>query len=86
MSGSRRSYAAVNQGLIGRYYEWMEAQHYAKETKVYYLKILRLFSDFPGSRSIADVTHLDIRRFIARSSEEGTSHDQVYKRLGILRR
>jgi site-specific recombinase XerD len=80
-----KSYAEVNQRLIDRYYEWMVAQHFAKETKIYYTKILRLFCDFLGAQSIADVTHLDVRRFIARSSEEGASHDQVYKRLGILR-
>jgi integrase/recombinase XerC len=85
MSTKRKSYAEINQRLIDRYYEWMVAQHFAKETKIYYIKILRLFCDFVGAQSMTDVTHLDVRRFIARSSEEGTSHDQVYKRLGILR-
>lgn len=81
----QKSYAEVNRRLIDRYYDWMVAQNFAKETKVYYFKVLRLYCDFLGSKSIAGVSHLDIRRFITRASEEGVTHDQIYKRLGILR-
>jgi site-specific recombinase XerD len=85
MPTNRRSFANVNRQLIDRYHEWMIAQHYAKETKLYYLKVLRLFSEYLGSKSMANVTHMEVRRYLTRSSEEGVSHDQVYKRLGILR-
>ncbi len=81
----RKSYADVNRRLVDRYNDWMVAQHYAKETKVYYLKVLYLFCDFLGTKSMAGASHLDVRKFITRASEEGASHDQVYKRLGILR-
>jgi site-specific recombinase XerD len=68
-----------------QYDKWMVAMHYAKVTKHMYRRTVRRFSEFLGKRSLASVSHVDIRQFIVRSSEDGASLSAVYRDLGVLR-
>ena len=63
----------------------MIAMHYATVTQTIYRKTIRLFSEFLGKKSLAAVTHADIREFIARRSEDGATLSSVYRDLGTLR-
>jgi hypothetical protein len=56
-----RSYTRFNRGLAKRYDRWMIALHYAENTRKYAQRVLGRFNKFLGTRSISDVTHLEIR-------------------------
>ena len=79
------SYVRYNRGLAKQYDQWMVAMHYAKTTQGTYRRVLQRFIEFIGSRSVANVTHLDIRRFVGQISEEGATLNTAYQNLGVLR-
>jgi integrase/recombinase XerD len=81
-----RSYAAFNQKVANRYEQWMVVQHYSVGTKYLYKQSLKLFVDFLKNTSIADVTHMDVRRFLLSLSENGVSLITARKHLMSLRR
>jgi integrase/recombinase XerC len=80
-----RSYARFNRGLARQYDQWMIAMHYAKVTQHIYRRAIRQFNDFLGRKSLAVVTHVDVRQFITHMSEDGASLGAVYRALGVLR-
>jgi site-specific recombinase XerD len=80
-----RNYTRFNGGLARQYDKWMVAMHYAKGTKHMYRRTVQRFSEFLGKRSLASVSHIDIRNFIVRSSEDGASLGVVYQDLSVLR-
>lgn len=80
-----RSYANTNKRLAKRYDQWMAALHYVPNTQYFYRRAIGRFIQFLGNRSIASVTHLEVRQFAAHVSEEGTSLDLTYRYLGVLR-
>lgn len=80
-----RSYARRNKALARQYYQWMVAMHYARTTQKRYRKIIFMYIQFMGERSIAVATQSDIRKFIAHVSEGGASLNTVYQNLGVLR-
>jgi integrase/recombinase XerD len=80
-----RSYTRYNRALARQYDRWMEAMHYAKTTKHTYHKIISRYVKFLRNRSVANASHLDIRRFIGVISEEGATLNTAYQNLGVLR-
>ena len=64
-----RSYSRFNLRLIKRYDQWMVAQHYSAGTKTVYRQSLRLFIEFLKHKSLTEVAHLDIRKFMLHLSE-----------------
>jgi site-specific recombinase XerD len=80
-----RNYTRFNGGLARQYDQWMIAMHYAEKTQHVYRRAVRRFSEFMGRRSLASVSHIDIRQFIVRSSEDGASLSAIYQQLGVLR-
>jgi site-specific recombinase XerD len=83
---SMRSHAGFNRKLVKRWEQWMVIQHYSVGTKYIYKQTLALFVDFLSDKSITDVTHLDVRRFLLRLSEDGVSLICARKHLVSLRR
>jgi integrase/recombinase XerD len=79
------SYAGLNRKLEGRYKQWMVIQHYSVGTQYSYKQSVRLFVEFLRHKSITDVTHLDVRRFLLHMSEEGASLITVRRHLQTLR-
>lgn len=80
-----KSYVAFNRRLSKQYDVWMIAMHYAQQTQIIYKRTLRRYLEFLGKKSIANVKHTDIRRYIASVSQDGATLDSVYRDLGILR-
>jgi len=80
-----RSYAAFNNRLAKRYDQWMVAMKYADHTKHQYQLGIKTFLAFIGKKSLTNVTHLDVREFMARLSNDGASLHGVYRHLTILR-
>jgi site-specific recombinase XerD len=64
----------------------MVIQHYTASTKTMYRQTIRLFLEFLQDKSVAGVTHLDIRNFIARLSEDGASIVSARRHVAALRR
>jgi len=81
-----RSYASFNQKLAGRWDSWMVIQHYSIGTQYLYKQSVKLFVEFLNDKSITDVTHLDVRRFLLHLSENGVSLICARKHLVSLRR
>jgi site-specific recombinase XerD len=86
MSGVMRSYAAFNEEVVKRYEEWLVIQHYRPRTKQLYRRMVRRFAEHLRDKSIASVTHLDVRSYIARLSEQGASGATSFDNLQVLRR
>lgn len=63
----------------------MIALHYKPHTRAGYQRTLGMFTDFLGKRSIASVTHLEIREFMTQVANEGATWSSSYRHLGILR-
>lgn len=80
-----RSYTQFNRGLATRYDRWMIAMHYAKTTQRLYRKTICQFIEFLGTKSLANVSHVDVREFIAHLSEDGATLSTVYRGMGVLR-
>ena len=51
----------------------MVIQHYSAATKYSSKQSLKRFIDFLNNKSITELTHLDVRRFMLRLSEHGVS-------------
>lgn len=85
IANTMRSYTRFNKGLAKKYDDWMVAMHYAKNTQHIYRKTIRRYVEFMGEKSIAHADHEDIRRYIARISEDGVTLSVVHKDLGTLR-
>jgi site-specific recombinase XerD len=81
-----RSYAAFNEEVVKRYEEWLLIQHYTPRTKQCYRRMVRTFVDYLKEKSIASVTHLDVRSYIAYLSKQGTSWSTSFDNLQVLRR
>ena len=79
------SYARFNRGLAKQYDQWMVAMHYAKSTQHIYRKVLLMFIKFLGPKSLASVSHGNIRKFIAQTSADGATLGTAYRELGVLR-
>jgi len=59
--------------------------HYAHSTQRVYKKTLWRFAAFMGSKSLAQVSHIDIQKYLARISENGVTLVGAYRDLGVLR-
>jgi integrase/recombinase XerC len=81
-----RSSVKINARLAKRYDDWMIALHYAHNTRRYAEKVLAKFNRFLGTRSISDVTHLEIRGFLTHLASFGATVETTYRHLGVLRR
>jgi site-specific recombinase XerD len=64
----------------------MRIQHYSEGTKYLYRQSIRLFLEFLKDKSAAQVTHLDVRKFLLSLSENGVSLHSARKHLLSLRR
>jgi hypothetical protein len=80
------SFAGYNEELLIRYNQWLVIQHYAPKTKRTYSRSIRLFVDYLGDTSLADVTHVEVRSYIAWLSDQGASLGGAYDHLQVLRR
>lgn len=78
--------SGLNPRLIKRYDNWMIALHYTVSTRKYAQRVLETFNKFLGERSIASVTHLQIREFLTYLSSYGATLETTYRHLGVLRR
>lgn len=85
-SGVMRSYATFNEEVVKRYEEWLVVQHYRPRTKQLYRRMVRTFAEYLKDKSIASVTHLDVRAYIAHLSERGATWATSFDNLQVLRR
>ena len=81
-----RSYAAFNEEVVQRYEEWLVVQHYRPRTKQCYRRMVRTFAEYLKDKSIATVTHLDVRSYIAHLSKQGATWATAFDNLQVLRR
>ena len=84
--GVMRSYATFNEEVVKRYEEWLVVQHYRPRTKQFYRRIVRTFAEYLKDKSIASVTHLDVRSYIAHLSDQGATWATAFDNLQVLRR
>lgn len=75
-----------NEEVVKRYEEWLVAEHYRPRTKQFYRRIVRTFAEYLKDKSIASVTHLDVRSYIAHLSAQGATWATSFDNLQVLRR
>lgn len=80
-----RSFSPYNRKLLKRYDQWMIAMHYVPGTQRVYRRTLRKFAEFMGERSMVSASHWDIRQFMTRVSEDGSTLNATYRHLSVLR-
>ena len=80
-----RSYANFNRRLAQRHDDWLIALHYNPQTRTCYRRTLGMFVDFLGNKSIASVTHMEIRQFMTQVAKDGASWSSTYRHLSVLR-
>src|SRR5579864_1761945 len=74
-----------NTEIVNRYNEWLVCQRYARITRDVYNRVSRKFLQYWGGRHFSEVSHLDIRAFIAKMSERDLSSEVVHRYLWALR-
>src|SRR5579863_5599739 len=79
------SHARFNRRLAKKYDDWMVAMHYQPHTQATYGRIIRLFIDFLGKRSITSVTQVEIREYMVHVSRQGRTLGTTYSYLTVLR-
>jgi site-specific recombinase XerD len=85
-SDETHSGGGQNRKLAKLYDDWMIALHYSASTRHYAQRVLGLFNQFLGKRSISSATHLEIRDFLTQISARGATLETTYRHLGVLRR
>jgi integrase/recombinase XerC len=80
-----RSYAKDNQILAEKFSQWLEIQNYSPHTRSAYDTLTADFCRFIASRSLTEVTHLEIRQYLAFLMHRGLSPASLDQKLHGLR-
>jgi site-specific recombinase XerD len=74
-----------NDDLTRRFTQWLRVQEYASHTNRHYLtsvvSLCRFLNDIPAT----DVTHLDIRDFLASVAQRGVKRATIWRAMSALR-
>ncbi len=81
----RRSSAALNQALIGRYLEYLGMRGYSHATLKQYRACLCNFAQFLGARAIVQVQHVDLLEYLSGLYKRGLAKSSVFIYVEALR-
>jgi len=74
-----------NDNLTTRFVRWLRVQEYTEATNRHYLSsivsLCRFLDDIPAT----DVTHLDIRDFLASVAQRGVKRSTIWRAMSALR-
>jgi site-specific recombinase XerD len=76
---------ALNASLFPRFVRWLGVMGYAKSTNRFYLYSIRLLFEYLDEIPATQVTHLEIRDFLASIAERGVRQATVWRCLCGLR-
>ena len=75
----------LNQDLAKRFLRWLRIQEYSQETNRHYkssiVSLCRFISDMP----VTDLTHLDVRDFLASVAQRGVKRATIWRAMSALR-
>ena len=77
--------AKTNEELAARFNDWLVAQRYSRGAKESYNRAVRKLREHLGSKSIKNVTHLDIRNFLTEVVHQDLSENAANRYLWALR-
>src|ERR1700693_6012477 len=79
------SASEFNDDLTRRFTRWLKVQEYTAQTNRHYLasiaSLCRFLNDIPAT----DVTHLDIRDFLASVAQRGVKRSTIWSAMSALR-
>ena len=76
---------ALNGSLLPRFVRWLRVMGYAKSTKRFYISSIRLLFEYLDELPATQVTHLEIRDFLASVAERGVKPATIWRCLCSLR-
>lgn len=75
----------LNQDLTKRFLRWLRIQEYTQETNRHYgssiVSLCRFISDVP----VTELTHLDVRDFLASVAQQGVKRATIWRAMSALR-
>jgi len=78
--------AAFNEEVVKRYDESLIVRHDRPRRKQFSRRVARTFVEYLKDKSIAGVTHLDVRSYIAHLSEQGATWATSFDNFQVPRR
>lgn len=75
----------LNDDLTRRFNRWLEVQEYAAHTNRHYLASVVALCRFLEGVPATDVTHLDIRDFLASVARRGVKRSTIWRAMSALR-
>ena len=76
---------ALNDSLLPRFVRWLGVMGYAKKTNCHYILSIRLLFEYLDELPATQVTHLEIRDFLASIAEKGVKQATIWSYLCGLR-
>jgi integrase/recombinase XerC len=76
---------ALNGSLLPRFIRWLRVMGYAKSTNRFYISSIRLLLEYLDELPATQVTHLEIRDFLASVAERGVKPATIWRCLCGLR-
>jgi site-specific recombinase XerD len=75
----------LNQELATRFDRWLKVQEYTESTNVHYLRAIVALCRFVGDLAVTDMTHLDVRDFLASIAQREVKSATLWQALNALR-
>jgi site-specific recombinase XerD len=76
---------ALNGSLLPRFVRWLGVMGYAKSTNRFYISSIRLLFEYLDELPATQVTHLEVRDFLASVAERGVKPTTIWRCLCGLR-
>jgi integrase/recombinase XerC len=75
----------LNHELATRFQRWLRIQEYTESTNVVYLRAIGSLCRFVGDAPVTEMTHLDVRDFLASIAQREVKRATIWQALNALR-
>src|SRR5580704_13322737 len=75
----------LNHELATRFQRWLRIQEYTESTNVHYLRAIISLCQFVGDAPVTEMTHLDVRDFLASIAQREVKRATIWQAMNALR-
>lgn len=75
----------LNQELATRFDRWLRIQEYTESTNEHYLRAVISLCRFVGDMPVTEMTHLDVRNFLASIAQRAMKRATIWHAMSALR-
>jgi site-specific recombinase XerD len=75
----------LNHELATRFQRWLRVQEYTESTNVHYLRAIVSLCRFVGDAPVTEMTHLDVRDFLASIAQREVKRATIWQAMNALR-